>query len=227
MAEPRKVIKKWVVDTAKHHAWGDESEVKVSVDPKDGGFWIWCSIVGEVKGHSKEDCIQAWHSLYAQARAPETKWEQIIVVKRVDTDQFRDDGQMGMYIGFEQITRIERAIVSTPLVDWLGRPAKDRKVKLYRAFGASETQDDPTTAENTYKGFNVHYDRDKVPLYGAQILPYNEATWQTLMAMKDALRQMNSRVNDMFMGNGADVAARLAAVPSNRLLTGGVSDGPE
>lgn len=91
MSKPRKVVKKWVVDTAKHHAWGDESEVPVSVDPENGGFWIWCSVVGEVTGHTKKDCIEAWHSLYAQARAPETEWEQIIVIKRVDTDRYQDD----------------------------------------------------------------------------------------------------------------------------------------
>ena len=225
MAEPRKVVKKWAVDTAKHSAWGDESEVQVSVDPEEGGFWIWCPVVGEVKGHSKVDCIQAWQSLYAQARSTETEWEQVIVVKRVDTDRYQDDEQMGMYIGFEQIIRIERAVITTPQRDWLDRPAKDRKVTLYRAFGAGETQGDPTTAENTYKGFHVHRDRDKVPLHGAQIIPYNENAWQTLEAMRLALRTMNQRVDELFNAKPHEVAARLAAIPNNRLLTGGSPDG--
>lgn len=220
MSKPRQVVKKWVVDTAKHHAWGDESEVRVSVDPENGGFWIWCPIVGEVPGHTKQDCIEAWQNLYAQARAPETKWEQIIAIKRVDTDRYQDDDQMSMYVGFEQIIRIERTIIRTAQTDWLGRPAKDRVATLYRAFGAADTQDDPTTAENTYKGFNVHRDRDKVPLPGAQILPYREETWETLMAMKQALREMNARVDELMTGKPEEVADRLGALAGSRLLSG-------
>ena len=223
MSEPRKVVKKWVVDSVKHHAWPD-SEVPISVDPKEGGFWLWCPILGEVKAPTRKDLKRIWRNLYTQARAPETEWKQIIVVKRVNTDTYRDDEQVGMYVGFEQIIRIERAIVTYEYEDkrvW-GNKMRTAKTTLYRRFGAAtEADGDPTTAENTYQGFNAHQDRERVPLYGAQIIPYTKEAWQTLMAMKDALRQMNRRINDLMAGEAAEVAERLGAMTGPLQLTGG------
>jgi hypothetical protein len=216
MPVPRKVLKKWVVATAEHKKWPD-SEVPVSVDPKKGGFWIACPVVGEVTGRTREEVIAAWRALYTQARASELIWEQIIVVKRIENDKYRQDGQSHMYVGFEQMIRLERAILVYEIPDKRTWQDKTRKIEktVYRTFGACTEDSDP----QIYAGFDIrrNEDRDRAPVWDAVILPYSDDTWNTLMAMREALMLMNEQLNTLFDASPDLVSLRLASGGKNLL----------
>lgn len=206
-------VKKWRVAEFSHDAWPNDW-VDVMVCPVARDYWLVCPHVGQMEDAEFDRLRRRWEAAISAARGGDvTVWEPIITVARMRPHH----GESGDFVGFAQLARCYRAVVrgEKALHDWqvgFSKP-QPRDIVLYRAWDEAEGAA-PTAAHNGGQWNTKAF----VPVYNAQILPYDDQAWMVLTSAAGTLRDLKAQLDDLFSQGAEAIVAQLTK-QGNLMLT--------